>query len=131
MADTKLALTTWFLAIYLICQAKNGLPSLELKRKRKLGVSYPTAWLLHHKILAAMAQRDAEHRFDGAVQLDDAYLGGERAGGKVGRGSENKVPFVAAVSVDEVGRLRHLKLTAVHSFTSQALKAWAQTHLAP
>jgi transposase-like protein len=129
MADTKLALTTWFLAIHLIGQAKNGMSSLELKRQ--LGVSYPTAWLLHHKILAAMAKRDAEHRLDGAVQLDEAYLGGERAGGKAGRGSENKVPFVAAVSLDAAGRPRHLKLSPVAGFTSQAIQAWAKAHLLP
>ena len=29
--------------------------------------------------------------------IDDAYLGGERPDGKAGRGSENKVPIVAAV----------------------------------
>jgi len=95
-ANTKLPLTTWFLAIYLISQAKTGLSSLALMRQ--LGVSYPTAWLMHQKITAAMAERDGVHRLEGTVQLDDAYLGGERTGGKVGRGSENKVPFVAAVS---------------------------------
>jgi hypothetical protein len=36
------------LAIYLISQAKTGLPALA--PKRQLGVSYPTDWLLHHKI---------------------------------------------------------------------------------
>ena len=40
MAHTKLPLTTWFLAIYLISQAKTGLSALALKRQ--LGVSYPT-----------------------------------------------------------------------------------------
>ena len=36
------------------------------------------------------------------IQLvDDAYLGCERNGGKPGRGSENKQPFVAAVATDE------------------------------
>ena len=35
---TKLALTVWFLAIYLISQAKTGLSALALKRH--LGVSY-------------------------------------------------------------------------------------------
>ena len=39
--STKLPLTVWFLAIYLICQAKTGLSSLALKRY--LNVSYPTA----------------------------------------------------------------------------------------
>lgn len=36
---TKLALTIWFMAIYLISQAKTGLSALALKRQ--LGVSYP------------------------------------------------------------------------------------------
>jgi len=42
--STHLALTVWFLAIYLISQAKTGLSALALKRH--LGVSYPTAWLI-------------------------------------------------------------------------------------
>ena len=39
--STKLPLTTWFLAIYLITQAKTGLSALALKRE--LGVSYNTS----------------------------------------------------------------------------------------
>ncbi len=129
MEHTKLALTTWFLAIYLISQAKTGLSALALKRQ--LGVSYPTAWLLHHKINRAMAQQDSTHRLGGVVQLDDAYLGGERAGGKAGRGSENKVPFVAAVSLNHKGRPMHLKLNLVSGFTSTAIGNWAKANLAP
>ena len=55
-AGTKLPLTTWFLAIYLISQAKTGLSALALKRQ--LGVSYRTAWLVHHNIMCAMAERE-------------------------------------------------------------------------
>ncbi len=128
-ANTKLPLTTWFLAIYLISQAKTGLSSLALMRQ--LGVSYPTAWLMHQKINAAMVQGDAAHRLEGTVQLDDAYLGGERTGGKVGRGSENKVPFVAAVSLNDHGHPLYLKLTPVVGFTSQAIGQWAKTNLLP
>jgi transposase-like protein len=125
--STKLPLTTWFLAIYFISQAKTGLSALELKRH--IGVSYPTAWLMHHKIMTAMAAREAQHRLSGAVQVDDAYLGGERAGGKPGRGSENKVPFVAAVSLNEAGNPRFAKLTPVPGFTSEAISAWSQANL--
>ena len=96
-----------------------------------LVTAYPTAWLLHHKINRAMAQQDENHRLSGAVQLDDAYLGGERAGGKVGRGSENKVPFVAAVSLNDKGRPFHLKLSLISGFTSQAISKWAKAALAP
>lgn len=90
LQGTKLALTVWFRAIYLIRQAKTGLSALALKRQ--LGVSYPTAWLIHHKLMQAMVAREDRYVLDGQVQVDDAYVGGERSGGKVGRGSENKVP---------------------------------------
>ncbi len=126
---SKLPLKTWFLAIYLLSHAKTGLSGLALKRQ--LGVSYPTTWLLHHKINGAMARRDSIHRFSGSVQLDDAYLGGERAGGKPGRGSENKLPFVAAVSLNEQGNPLYLKLNLVRGFTLDSISKWAQANLAP
>jgi hypothetical protein len=129
MEHSKLPLTTCFLAINLISQAKTGISALALKRD--LGVSYPTAWLLHQKINRAMADREAAYLLQGAVQLDDAYLGGERSGGKAGRGSENKVPFVAALSLDESGGPTYLKLDVVSGFTSQAIGKWAKARLKP
>ena len=74
LEHTKLPLTTWFLAVYLISQAKTGLSALALKRQ--IEVSYTTAWLLHHKINRAMAQQDESHRLSGAVQLDDVCIHG-------------------------------------------------------
>ena len=126
---TKLPLTTWFLAVYLISQAKTGLSALALRRQ--LGVSYPTAWLMQHKLMQAMADREDRYILEGKVQVDDAYLGGERTGGKVGRGSENKIPFVAAVSLSEAGRPNRVRLTPVAGFTLKAISAWAKGHLAP
>ena len=126
-SSTELPLTTWFLAIYFISQAKTGLSALELKRH--IGVTYPTAWLMHHKIMTAMAACEVQHRLSGAVQVDDAYLGGERAGGKPGRGSENKIPFVAAVSLNDAGNPRFAKLTPVPGFTSEAIRIWARANL--
>ena len=75
--STHLALSIWFLAIYLISQAKTGLSALDLKRQ--LGVSYPTAWLIQQKLMQAMVERDAQYTLCGDVQVDDAYLGGELA----------------------------------------------------
>jgi len=126
---TKLRLTVWFLAIYLISQAKTGLSALALKRQ--LGVSYPTAWLIHHKLMLAMAQREERYVLEGQVQVDDAYLGGERSGGKVGRGSENKVPFMAAVSLSADGHPLRTKLSPVPGFSLKAIEQWAKTHVAP
>ena len=128
-ASTKLPLTTWFLATYLLSQAKTGMSSLALMRH--LGVSYRAAWLMHHKLMATMGERDATHQLGGHVQLDDAYLGGENAGGKPGRGSENKVPFVAAVSLDANMHPKFIKLTPVAGFTLNAIAAWAKSCLKP
>ena len=124
---TKLPLATWFLAIYLISQAKTGLSALALRRQ--LGVSYPTAWLIHHKLMLVMADREERYLLEGKVQVDDAYLGGERTGGKVGRGSENKVPFIAAVSLTDEDRPLRVRLTSVSGFTSEAVSAWAKANM--
>jgi len=99
---TKLPLTRWFMAMQLLTQAKNNVSALELMRQ--LGVSYPSAWLMKHKIMEAMRERESTRQLTGRVEIDDAYLGGERSGGKAGRGSENKVPFVVAVQTTNAGQ---------------------------
>ena len=87
--DTKLPLTTWFMAIYHLTQSKGGISSIELGRR--LGVKRQTAWLMKHKLMRAMGAREAQKpKLEGRVEIDDAYLGGERPGGKRGRGAAGK-----------------------------------------
>lgn len=99
---SKLPLSRWFLALQLLTQSKNNVSALELMRQ--LGVSYRTAWLMKHKIMETMRLREQRRELDGRVEMDDAYLGGERSGGKTGRGSENKVPIVLAVQTTLAGQ---------------------------
>jgi hypothetical protein len=117
------------LVFYLIGHAKTGISSLELSRH--LGVNVDMAWLLHNKILRAMADREESYLLRGKFQIDYSYLRGELAGGKAGRGSENKIPIVAAVSLDEAGHPIHARITAVSGFSSEAIADWAKHHLAP
>src|SRR5690606_29373237 len=96
------------------------------------GVCYDTAWKLKHKIMQAMTEREESRRLAGFVQIDDAYLGGERNGGKPGRGSENKQPFVVAVSTDE--HLEHptfAVIEPVKAFDNASIDDWMQRRLAP
>lgn len=123
---SKLPLTRWFMAMQLLSQAKNNVAALELRRQ--LGVSYPTAWLLKHKIMEAMRQAECERQLHGRVELDDAYLGGERSGGKPGRGSENKVPFVLAVQTTDDGR-PHQVCAAQLPFRRGAIAEFCAAHL--
>lgn len=128
MDSTKLSLRTWFLAMFLISQDKTGLSSLGLMRH--LGVSYRTAWLIHQKLMATMGQRETQSPLSGNVQMDDAYLGGERPG-VGGRGSPNKVPIVAAVSTSDAGHPLRVKLSPLSGFTREAIATWAKVHLQP
>ncbi len=127
--NTKLPLTTWYLAIYLLTQSKNGLSAMDLLRQ--LGVSYNTAWMLQHKLLQAMRARDDSQPLGGLVELDDADLGGAASGGKRGRGADRKTPFLAAAQVTEDGRPQRLRLSPVVGFRRRAVQAWAQQHLRP
>jgi hypothetical protein len=66
-------------------------------------VNYNTAWTIKHKLMQVMMERERGKTLSGRIEMDDAYLGGEKAG-KRGRGSPNKVPFVAAVETAQDGR---------------------------
>ncbi len=126
--STKLALTLWFEAIYWLTQSKNGVAALELARL--LGVSYNTAWKMKHKLLQVMLERNRERKLAGLIEIDDAYLGGERSGGKRGRGAAHKRPFVAAVRQVE-GKPMSLHLRTVSAFSAKAIGKWARASLAP
>jgi ribosomal protein L37AE/L43A len=124
--STKLPLTCWILAMHLLTQAKNNVSALELKRH--LGVGYKTAWLVKHKLIEVMRQRESSRRLDGRVEIDDAYLGGELVGGKSGRGSENKVSFIAAVQTNDAGHPLFACLRRL-VFTKEAISEWAKSSL--
>lgn len=128
-AGSKLPLTVWFLAMHLITQAKNGISSLELSRQ--LAISQNSAWLLKHKLMQAMLERDAGRQLTGLVQLDDAYWGGRRRGYKRGRGTRGKRPFVVAVETDAAGHPRRMSLNCVKGFRSKEIARWSQAKLAP
>lgn len=125
---SKLPLTTWFLALFFMTQSKNNVSALALRRH--LGVCYRTAWEMKHKLMNAMAEVEETRVLSGRVEIDDAYLGGERSGGKPGRGSENKVPFVAAVQTNEEHHPLYARFDPVEGFTQPALDAWGRRYLA-
>jgi hypothetical protein len=69
-----------------------------------LGVTQTTARKLKHKLKQVMLERDATKRLTGRIEIDDAYLGGERSGGRRGRGAPGKTPFVAALETTTEGK---------------------------
>ena len=100
-----------------------------MKLHRHLGVSCNAAWRMRHKLMQVMMERDRHFPLTGRVELDDACLGGERSGGKRGRGVPGKTPLVAAVETNGEGHPLRIKLTVVEGFRTTDIAAWAQHHL--
>src|SRR5712672_2498567 len=121
-AATKVPLCTWFRAMYHLTQSKGGISSIELGRR--LGVTQTTAW-------QAMMERDATKRLTGRIEIDDAYLGGERNGCKRGRGSPGKTPIVAAVETTPQGKPIRLQLRRVKGFRRAEIVTLAQRNFNP
>lgn len=125
--QSKTPLTKWFLAIHLMTSAKNDIASLELARQ--LDVKWDTAWLIKQKLMEVMRKRNEGYRLSGDIEIDDAYLGGEKPG-KTGRGAGNKLPFVIAVATRD-GKPTFMHLRPVTGFTKAALKAYGERSIAP
>lgn len=95
--DSPVDIDKWFVAIWLITNAKNGISSYELHRS--LGVTQKTAWFMLHRIWLAM--HDSEPgMLSGQVEADETLIGGKarnmhkaRKGRilKKGRGSAGKI----------------------------------------
>lgn len=54
-------------------QSKTNIAALTLMRR--LRVSWKAAWLLKHKLMEVMTQREADRPLEDDVRVDDAYLG--------------------------------------------------------
>ena len=103
LQGTKLPMRVWFRAMHLLAQGKKGLSNIELGRR--LGVSTNAAWRVQHKLMQAMIERDRRYQLGVAgprIEIDDAYIGGERTGEGAGRGRRGHTPFIIAVETSAV-----------------------------
>ena len=110
LQDSKLPLWKWFLATYMIVEAKKGVSSNQLKRM--LGVTYKTAWFLSHRVRGAMGQI-TQRQLTGIVEADETFVGpkernkmvdGQRLRGRVA--GDPKTAILGAVERGGELRLR-------------------------
>lgn len=135
--DSHTPLHIWFRIMWHLCLQKNGLSALGMQRSLGLG-SYQTAWLCLHKLRKAMI-RPGRERLCGTVEVDEAFLGGEREG-KRGRGADGKVLTFVAVEdksyVDEktgnrVRLLGRVRLCEIANASSSSLSQAIQENVEP
>ena len=115
--DSRKPLRLWFRAIWHVTTQKYGTNALGLQRVLDLG-SYVTAWVWLHKLRRAMV-RPSRDRLSGVIEVDETYIGGEKAG-KRGRGAAGKALVVVAAQEDgeRIGRIR---LCRVPDSTAESL----------
>lgn len=90
--------------------------------KRRSCISYPMTWLFKFQLMQTktIAEREALYALCGSAQADDACLGVELGGGSTYRGSENKVCFIAAVSLSDEAHPLHVELRPVPFIADKA-----------
>jgi hypothetical protein len=75
--ESPLGLDKWFVAIWCITNAKNGISSCELARA--LGVTQKSAWFMLHRVRHAMHTGSFEKKLCGTVESDETFVGGKSA----------------------------------------------------
>ena len=98
---SKLALTMWFWAAYLMATHSNGISALQLQKQLGLG-SYKSAWLLSAKLRAAMVA-PGRNPLSGLVEIDETTIRHRTreappAGGQ-GRSHDGKLLIAGAVEI--------------------------------
>lgn len=126
MHRTHLSLVIWFWAIYLVATDKRGISAVQLAKQLEL--SYESAWYLLKRIRAAMGQRDQKYLLSGIIEMDDAYFGGEKHGGKRGRGTEQKTA-VLAISKTKDGKPLFLQISQTDTLKTADLQAFVDGHI--
>ena len=111
---SKIPLSKWCMAIYLLNSSKKGMSALQMHRM--MGGSYKTAWFLMHRIREAMREGKMLGGLGGqnkVVEADETYVGGQA------RNRKNKVPPKAAVLalVERDGSVRSFHVPHVSATT--------------
>lgn len=126
--QSRKPLRLWFQAMWAITSQKYGANALGLQRVLGLG-SYHTAWEWLHKLRRAMV-RPGREKLSGVVEVDETYIGGEKAG-KRGRGASGKA--LVMIAVEDKGELGfgRIRLGRVEDASSRSLMEFIEENVKP
>jgi hypothetical protein len=132
MHASKLPLTVWFWAAYLMATHSNGIAALQLRSQLGLG-SYKSAWLLCAKLRRAMVA-PGRSPLAGLVEVDETAIPLRRkddppSGGQ-GRSRRGKMLVAAGIEVHDGGPGR-VRLATIADFSARSLHAFVEANLAP
>ena len=111
---SKIGLSKWLLATYLLCASKKGMSTRQLSRM--LGVSVKSSWFMMHRIREGMREGKADG-LGGAnkvVEVDETWVGGKAKNRAFGP-PPKKEPVVALVERDGEVRSFHVKAVSTRN----------------
>ena len=130
MHGSKLALTTWFWAAYLMATHSNGISALQLQKQLGLG-SYKSAWLLAAKLRRAMVA-PGRAPLTGLVEVDETTIAcrskDDPPCGGSGRSHQGKILVAGAVEVKDGGPGR-IRLAKIDDFSAESLHPFIKANV--
>jgi len=127
---TKIPLTHWFWAAYLMTTDKRGVSALLLQRQ--LGLTcYETAWMMLHKLRRAMVNT-AREPLHGEVEVDETWIGGEQAGLRGSRQLKHRRAALVLVAVEKRGQASgRVRMSVIPDFKAATITSFLTQHVAP
>lgn len=117
--NTKLPLTKWFLATYILSVHSKGISSLQLAGW--LGITQKSAWHLNHRIREMLTDK-APELLEGIVEVDETYVGGSLKNihskkKEALKGLDNKTMVFGAVQREGKVRVKVIPQTNLENIT--------------
>ncbi len=128
--NTKIPLTLWFWAAYLMTTDKRGISALLLQRQ--LGLRrYETAWMMLHKLRRAMVNV-ARELLHGEVEIDDTWIGAAQAGLRGSRQLKGRRAALVLVAIEKRGKASgRLRMAVIPDVKATTLSAFIKQNVAP
>lgn len=131
MHGSKLSLTIWFWAAYLMASHSNGISALQLQKQLGLG-SYKSAWFLAAKLRLAMVA-PGRSPLNGLVEADETTFPcrskDDPVTGGGSRSAQGKLLIAGAVEVED-GQPGRIRLAEIKDFSATSLHGFLADNLA-